>query len=251
MLIVATGQEPLPLRAWACVRILLWYFGTQFGILFVLLLLAQLTLVFRGLPNSEIPTEHYLVAFAVAVPGSGLVVLARLRRNLAGASWPAVLAALGWRGAPRRTILRWALFGAGLAALYAAVVIPHLLPPSSQDIASMSDLLDAKTPLGKIALILLAVAIAPPLEEFVFRGILLNGFGASWGTWPAIVGSVACFALGHLDQVGSYWPAFLGIIIMAAIATGLRLRYRSLFPGIAMHAAYNGMLMALSLGAGT
>jgi membrane protease YdiL (CAAX protease family) len=251
MLIVATGQEPLPLRAWACGRLLLWYFGSQFGILFLLLLVAQLGLVFRGLPNGEIPPEHYLVAFAIAVPGSALVVLARLRRNLRGGSWPAILAALGWREVPRPIAVRWAVCGAGLAALYALIVIPHLLPPISQDIASMSDLLDAKTPLGKAALILLAVGIAPPLEEFFFRGILLSGFGASWGTWPAVAGSIACFALGHLNQVGSYWPAFLGIIIVAAVATGVRLRYRSLFPGIAMHAGYNGMLMALSLGGGS
>jgi membrane protease YdiL (CAAX protease family) len=250
MLIVATGRVPLPLRAWASVRMLLWYFGSQLGLLFVLLLVGQLGLVFRGLPSGDIPNEHYLVAFAFAVPGSALVVLARLRRNLAGGSWPAILAALGWRGASPRATLLCGLFGAGLAALYAVVVIPHLLPPTSQDVASMSDLLDAKTPLGKIALVVLAVGIAPPLEEFVFRGVLLSGFGASWGTWPAIVGSIACFALGHLSQVGSYWPAFLGIIIMAALATGVRLRYRSLYPGIAMHAAYNGMLMALSLGTG-
>jgi membrane protease YdiL (CAAX protease family) len=248
MLIVATGQEPLPLRAGASVRILLWYFGSQLGLLFVLLLLAQLGLLFLGLPTGDIPTEHFLVAFVIAVPGSALIVLARLRQNLRGGSWPAILAALGWRAVPPPTALLWAAFGAGLAALYALVVIPHLLPPTSQDISSVSELLNAKTTVGKVALVVLAVGIAPPLEEFVFRGVLLSGFAVSWGPWAAIVGSIACFALGHLDQVGSYWPAFLGIILMAFAATGLRLRYRSLFPGIAMHAAYNGMLMVFSLG---
>lgn len=246
MPLVATGQAPIPLRAWASIRLLLWYFGAQFGIAVLILLVPAIVPIFSGGPPGDLSSEQFLVAFAAATLCGGVVTLMRLRRNLPGGAWPAVLAAIGWRESSRNTILGCVVLGSAMAYLYTNVLMARFFPPTSQDISTFSELFSIESVAGRATLFLFAAIFAPALEEFMFRGILLSGLGNSWGTMAGVIGSTAFFSLGHLEQVGSYWPAFVGIIGVAFVACYLRLRYRSLFPGIAMHAAYNATLLTFS-----
>lgn len=94
--------------------------------------------------------------------------------------------------------------------------------------------------LGKGAFFLLAVTIAPPVEEFLFRGLLLNAV-LSWrgGAW-ALIGSTLLFAVLH-PPLG--WPA----VAIAGFAFGvLALRSGWLLPSIVAHATYNGVIWYLS-----
>lgn len=248
MTIVAVGRELLPLRAWACIRLLLWYFGVQVlggGILLVVtgvITPGEL----EGAVLGKDAADRLLLVVLVSIVAGAAVTWWRLRRNLRGGAWPSVVAALGWRAVPGRTLALAALAGAALAAFYLFVAIPYFFPPTSQDSSSIAETIAAASPMGHFYLTVAAVLIAPAVEEFLFRGVLVAGFGASWGLWPAITASTSLFALAHLEQIGSYWPAFLGIIIVAALALALRFRTRSLWPGIAMHTAYNSLVMAVS-----
>lgn len=83
--------------------------------------------------------------------------------------------------------------------------IVALFPDSSKSMFSVL------TNLGSYAIIL-TVFIAPLLEEFVFRGVVLNDIRHSYGSFTAIVVSALFFSLIHLN-LAQILPAFLiGIV---------------------------------------
>jgi membrane protease YdiL (CAAX protease family) len=86
-----------------------------------------------------------------------------------------------------------------------------------------------------------AVAIAPLLEEFLFRGVLQRTLERRWRDWRAIVVATFVFALVHWHP--GFMPAlplylFLGLAFgYAAYAT------RTIWAGVILHAANNAMAM--------
>lgn len=91
--------------------------------------------------------------------------------------------------------------------------------------------------------ILLALLLAPPIEELLFRGVLFGGICRSWGAvWAAIL-TTAVFILLHVNEMMHYWPAFVFVTAMAAAALTLRLRTGAIVPSIAAHFGYNLILV--------
>ncbi len=84
------------------------------------------------------------------------------------------------------------------------------------------------------------VAVGPFVEECVFRGALLRGLEARIGAWPAIVVQAVLFAAFHR----SWWLLFPMTVLGIALGW-LAHERKSLWPAIALHAAYN----ALTVGA--
>ncbi len=76
-----------------------------------------------------------------------------------------------------------------------------------------------------------AVAVAPVLEEVLFRGVFLSRWGVKWGIGTAIVVSSAIFGILHLDVAGA--------MALGVIASLLYLQSRTLIVPIAFHAANN------------
>jgi len=93
--------------------------------------------------------------------------------------------------------------------------------------------------------------IAPFLEEFYFRGVLLSWLARKITIVPAALVSAALFGLVHLRFVGhpggEGW-VFTGIIaLVGLINAAIAIRTRSLWPAFALHAAYNLTLVSLAL----
>lgn len=86
---------------------------------------------------------------------------------------------------------------------------------------------------------IVAVIIAPVIEEVLFRGVLLHRWALKWGTRSAVLVSSALFAIGHIELLGH----FLFGLAMAA----LYLRTRSLWVPIAAHALNNFLVSAIQL----
>ncbi len=84
------------------------------------------------------------------------------------------------------------------------------------------------------------IAVGPFVEECVFRGALLRGLEARIGAWPAIVAQALLFAAFHR----SWWLLFPMTVLGIALGW-LAHERKSLWPAIALHAAYN----ALTIGA--
>jgi len=89
--------------------------------------------------------------------------------------------------------------------------------------------------------VVLLVIFAPIVEELTFRGVgqsLLQPFGR----WPSILGIGVAFGLWH-----GLVEAELVLIPFGIGLAYLRDRTRSTIPGMLVHAAFNGLALALSV----
>lgn len=87
---------------------------------------------------------------------------------------------------------------------------------------------------------LIAVVIAPLVEEVLFRGVLVNRWGVKWGLRTGIVASSVLFGVLHLiDTVGG--------TIFGLVTAVLYLRTRTLIVPIALHAANNAVYAVAEL----
>ncbi|MGK9451206.1 CPBP family intramembrane glutamic endopeptidase [Acidithiobacillus caldus] len=92
-------------------------------------------------------------------------------------------------------------------------------------------------------MILLTVILAPVTEEIVFRGAGLAGLRRRLSPWVA--GSIVTllFVLAHVPSKIDNFHYPEALLIIAALGTALlwlRLKYRSLWPSIFLHALWNG-----------
>jgi membrane protease YdiL (CAAX protease family) len=90
----------------------------------------------------------------------------------------------------------------------------------------------APVSLGYLALASGTVVVAPVAEELMYRGFLMNLWIARWGIWGGVIASSIVFGLFHLQN------ALFASVMGFAFAL-VYLKYDSLWPGIAMHSAYN------------
>ncbi|MDE0426201.1 MAG: type II CAAX endopeptidase family protein [Candidatus Poribacteria bacterium] len=87
--------------------------------------------------------------------------------------------------------------------------------------------------LANLLVFLTAVFIAPMVEEFFFRGILLTRWAVKWGVLRSIFASSLVFAILHLDPIG----AFCFGCVMAVFY----IRTKSLFIPMVIHIANNSI----------
>jgi membrane protease YdiL (CAAX protease family) len=96
-----------------------------------------------------------------------------------------------------------------------------------------------------VAFVLTVTLLAPAVEELTYRGMgiwLLR----PWGTALAVVVTGLLFGLAHGLLVGLPILAFFGLVV-----GWLRVKTESIYPPIALHAAFNGIaLIAAVSGAG-
>jgi membrane protease YdiL (CAAX protease family) len=95
---------------------------------------------------------------------------------------------------------------------------------------------------------ILAIGVAPPTEELLFRGVLYAGFARSWGARAAAVVTTALFVALHAPEIRGYWPGWMVIASLGALALRARLRTGSLAPAIALHVGYNLALVVVIYG---
>ena len=82
-----------------------------------------------------------------------------------------------------------------------------------------------------MAWIVVAVLVAPVLEEVVFRGVLLSRWGFKWGIRKAIIASAVLFGFLHANVIG--------IAMVGLITAILYFQTRTLIVPMAFHAANN------------
>lgn len=131
---------------------------------------------------------------------------------------------LGWTVAavPVFLVLAWSL----------STVYFGLVPVPPEVLAPFEAL--TGTPLGRLSVALLAVGVAPVLEEFFFRGLIQQPLEARWGAAPAIGFSASLFAVIHLLPWVLPLHLFLGLVFgWAVYATG------SIWVAVILHAANN------------
>jgi membrane protease YdiL (CAAX protease family) len=242
----APASPPRRLGWGDAVKVLCAFLATQIAV-WIIAVLAVLDPASARDP-SAIGTAAILRAFPFALPLSmtaGALAVYALTRRFArrrATGIPRITYAL--RGAPMRDIAFGATTGALLALLL--VLISLVTPAGKTTDAGLLAQVLAASGIGRIVFGLTAVLLAPPVEEYVFRGVLM-GTLMPIGELGAGVLSGLAFWLLHATEWIHYWPAALGIGAMTVLVTHLRLRTRSIVPGIVAHLCYNGALTAVAL----
>ena len=109
------------------------------------------------------------------------------------------------------------------------------------------------TPLEKLltstsAILMFAVfgvAVAPIMEEILFRGFLFKVLWEIGGTKVAIVITAALFALLHAGQLAGNWGGVALIFMVGCVLSVVRNRANSIIPTFIVHTAYNATLFVL------
>jgi membrane protease YdiL (CAAX protease family) len=196
-------------------------------------------------PGKAMPTVDLRVALGAALVGTllgGLVALLMVRRAFEGPGGAAARVAVGWRAASCRAGLRAALQGFGLVAAF--VVVGVVLPGPRHGLGPLASAASAGG-WARAAWAVLAIGLAPPIEELVFRGVLYAGFAQRWSPRVAGTISVAMFVSLHVAEIGAYVPAWLAIAAVGGLALRARVVTGSLVPALALHASYNLGLVLL------
>jgi membrane protease YdiL (CAAX protease family) len=141
------------------------------------------------------------------------------------------------------------VFLAGMALQVVGVVLAALLPPP-QDVASPMLRFVAYGPWAIAALFLMAVIMAPFLEEALFRGLLFPALRRRLSFTPAALLVTALFAGLHAVQTGGYLPALAAIAVVGYLLAWLREASGSLWPCVILHMGFNftALLPVLLLG---
>jgi membrane protease YdiL (CAAX protease family) len=111
----------------------------------------------------------------------------------------------------------------------------------------------AETPLEKLlnstgAILMFAVfgvAVAPMLEEVIFRGFLFKVLWEIGGAKAAIFITAALFALLHAGQLAGNWAGVALIFVVGCILSVVRHRAQSIIPTFIVHTTYNATLFML------
>ena len=92
------------------------------------------------------------------------------------------------------------------------------LGPRAEHLTEIDEFVFASsTPAGLAAILLLAVVLAPLVEELLFRGLLYTGVRPWLGPWPAMAITAVLFAAMH----GS-WRTLAGLLAFGLVWAGCR-----------------------------
>jgi membrane protease YdiL (CAAX protease family) len=152
---------------------------------------------------------------------------------------------IGWRPAPARAYLV-AILALLIVGVF-AVAVQHVLPPSpaAQKTNPFTEIFGTHG--WKVAVLFILAAVAAPLtEELVFRGGIFSALAGSCGTvWSGAI-TTALFTVAHLQESLGYPPGLLIILAVALALIFLRVRYRSIRPGILLHVLFNGSSVVMA-----
>jgi len=217
----------------------------QFLTAIAVVIVVLIVFLARGSLATQTPTQLQTVALVpAALVGTTLACYAAFRmtrETLPGSIESGALSSIGWSWGSGQALLISGLIGAFISWFVLYILIPHA-PPGP--IRSFNPLVEAAaTPgLPRLGWALLIVAVAPPSEEFLFRGVLLEGLRRSWGLRTSGFLVTGMFIAGHLLQT-HYWTALLGISLLAIATLCIRLVTRALGPSLVAHAAYNFVIL--------
>jgi len=128
----------------------------------------------------------------------------------------------------------------GIVSFVALFAIAHLLPmPKKSPFEQFFT-----RPLDAYAIAVLAVSIGPLMEELAFRGFLYPILARRLNVRTAILLTALPFALIHYPEYGSWSPVLI-VFLVGLVLTVVRAWRQSVAASFVVHAAYNGVQMAV------
>jgi membrane protease YdiL (CAAX protease family) len=184
-----------------------------------------------GFPDYEFDLTNGIDAGEMLATNAGLACLIGVAAGLARLLYGL---RLRWLSS-NRPGLRWGWF-VRCIGIAAAVWSPLLVLGTAGAYVSRS----APVGVGVLAFIVVVLATTPLQaagEEYLFRGLVLQGLGAMrLPTWICCLGSGALFATAHLQFAP---PLFADRLVLGTVLAWLAIRTGGLEAGIAVHAVKN------------
>lgn len=188
--------------------------------------------------------------FPIAILGVllGFYVAFRMaRRNFPGPLRQGALAPLGWRPCTRRQAIIAVTAGILIAVFNLTFVIPIFPPNPHNHLGPMAQAASASG-LNAFLFSVVALFVAPPTEEFIFRGVLYTGLLRRWDQPATMLTVSLLFVALHLSEVIGYWPALIGISMLAGGTVVARQRTGTLAAPMFLHIAYNAIVVLFAHG---
>lgn len=148
---------------------------------------------------------------------------------------------LKWRG-PTAAPAGLFLVSGGLLALVMGALSSRI--PGIEDLPVSGLLEHAQT---AVFLGVTAIAVAPLVEEVVFRGYIFPVLERRWGSVAAVLLTALMFTSLHVTQLWGSWMAVSLILLVGLALSLVRALTGALLPAFLMHLAYNTTLCLLSL----
>jgi len=137
----------------------------------------------------------------------------------------------------------WMYLGFGAVTLIAVGLLQNLLPiPKDTPFEHLFD-----RPRDAYLLAIMAVTLAPLLEELFFRGFLYPVVARRWGAGWGVFLAALPFALLHLQQYGYAWGIVVVIFIVGVVCGIVRVATRSVGASFLVHVSYNGIQMIFAI----
>lgn len=154
---------------------------------------------------------------------------------------------LGWRKLKYDTAAAkagpWVYFVAGSGlAIFVIVASSHVQP---NDKMPIQEILKNRT--SAMLLMAMAVAVAPLVEETVFRGYLYPLFARSFGIIPGILLTGVLFGLMHGAQLAWTWSIVGLLILVGIIFTFARAYTGTVLASFLLHLGYNSMIAVATI----
>ena len=262
-IVSGAASQPVEKRpgVWSGLGIVALYFLLQFGLGILFGAMAGFVLMVQagfdaGLhhhapPDAKVVMQALManpdarVVFIVATIVAAAAVMILLIHQFWRAQWSrADLPGFGFTPPARKSAYLIAVL-LGAIVLLLGGPLTHLLAGHHQVDQDVS-LLAGNVSIGmRLLLALLVVCVAPFVEELVFRGVLLSGLASRMPIGWAILGSAIVFGCAHLPDFKFAWYPVPTLIILGLASAWLRVRTRSLWPSITLHAT-NNLLAAVA-----
>jgi CAAX protease family protein len=217
------------------------FFGGMFLVLVVIAAVIQeIIRSFIQTPMAEVVS---VLVLTFLVEATLLTATYFLVHNIYGLSWRNEMRISFRYNISNRSLL---VMGIGLALSVILVsalmttVFPDLIPDQETPLEQL-----LTTPGSIVVFALFGIAIAPALEELMFRGFLFRVLEDVVGLSVAVWTSAAIFAVAHGGQLWPNWPAIIVILFVGYVLSKLRERTHSVIPGFIVHTVYNALLFLM------
>ncbi len=216
--------------------------------------LIELAAVFMGLAVAFVGPDNLAVAQPIGYGVGAIVVSVGLANFLAkrdvswrdiwfwrpAASQPEISQAVENSVFSRKSLLALLAGAAGGVTLgffargYLAILlhipsVAEIIRKSQQEMAEISGL--------RMSYVVIAVALAPFAEEYLFRGLLFRALDHEWGGWRAVFGSAAFFAIYHPPL------SWLPVGLLGVANAILFKKTGRLAPAVVLHMVYNAIVL--------
>lgn len=161
-----------------------------------------------------------------------LAVIWALATRMGKLSWKQIF---GWDWTPNFGI--WKSAGIALSLFVVAWLTTALFGGKETDL----DRILQSSRAAALVLAFLAVATAPLVEEFIYRGLLYSALQRVIGRLFAVIVVAAMFAGLHLWQYRQNLGAILSISVLSVALTLVRARTGRLLPCYMIHVVFNGI----------